>query len=119
MEFDIASTFTGVIIVVIGGLALVIILWFYRTYPHRLGLHVISKIRQRCWERREGQEQRRIREEQCLNEWVKLTTDEFVHRGCAGSDDQIVEIGPNSQYIAVGRCARCGIHGGSPRRKNE
>ena len=49
------------------------------------------------WRRhRYGREERRVQREQYLNESVELTTGELVHRGCAGSKDEIVEPKPES-----------------------
>ena len=54
-----------------------------------------------------GRDQSRAQRDQRLNEIVELTTGEFVHKGCATSEDQIVEDRPGVKRIGLGGCARC------------
>ena len=63
-----------------------------------------------------GRDQLRAQRDQRLNEIVELTTGEYVHKGCATSEDQIVEDRPGVERIGLGGCARCHEHLSTPRR---
>ena len=58
---------------------------------------------------------RRAEREQRLNQIVHLTTGEDRHRGCADSEDQVIEPGPNERIVGLGTCKGCGEHLGRPR----
>ena len=92
----IVGVITGIVLAAIGGL------WSCR--------HWIAWR----WRRyRASRGQRSAEREQYLNEPVKLTTGEFIHRGCAGSKDKIAR----ERIIPLGGCTRCGEHGSRPRAK--
>ena len=98
-----------IIVAVVAGLVLLAL----KPAPRWIVLWIVWR-----WRRyRAHRVQRRAERERYLNENVRLTTGGFMHRGCAGRKEPIIEPGPNTEFMGMGGCERCCEHLKSPRAK--
>ena len=104
----------GVIILVIGTTIVGIGSFVFLRYGHWIAWPW-RRYRAHRDQRRAEQQRHRAREDQRLNEIVKLTTDEVLHWGCTDSGDEIIEPRPNQRIVGLGSCRRCGESLSQPR----